>query len=52
MLKKCFKKTRPDLDIAQDWRHIALCSGSRTPLPPQNEAAFDLTPANEPHTHI
>jgi hypothetical protein len=22
------------------------------PPPPQNKAAFDLTPANEPHTHI
>jgi hypothetical protein len=49
MLKKVGKKAQPDLDLAQDWRHIALCSGSRTPSPLR---AFDLTPANEPHTHI
>jgi hypothetical protein len=52
MLKKFSTKARLDLDLAQDWRQIALCSGSRTPSPPQNEAAFDLTPANKPDTHI
>ncbi len=52
MFKKVCKKARPDLDLAQDWHHIALCSSSHTPSLPQNKAAFDLTPANEPHTHI
>jgi hypothetical protein len=52
MLKKVSKKARSDLDLAQDWRHIALCSSSCYPLPPQNKATFDLTPATEPHTHI
>ncbi len=52
MLKKVSKKARPDLDLAQDWHHIAFCSSSCTPSPSQDEAAFDLKPANEPHTHI
>ncbi len=33
MFKKVSKKVRPDLDLAQDWRHIALCSGSHTLSP-------------------